>query len=512
MSLVRLRATPAQCRGIDSHLMNNRVFIFGSLLASASLLSACRRHSMSQEEAFLNKLHSVEASNIWPGLSSERAPLLIRFGEEGALLSGLRPGSDSGFYPAEKKFPGIPTVSGGSYFKPGGFAPWLKVFNLDSFKLSGGEVYFSNYTLMRDLLNRDVLWHEYFHSYQKRWFNWKYDREVFSIGMSPEQAALAYIEQILLAKALTSTGDDWLRYAKAFAAVRAARKALPDKYSFNSREDAMEAIEGTAVYLETMAKDIDTSGLYTRPNVFDGITYPSQAYLHVAGELLMSEFTPDQMLYWRQYHTGAAQALLLDRARADWKSGVEKGASIFSIYSKVFAGLQGEKKEMVAAAKAAYAFPELVKAAKKTFFKKDVLFTGNAYSGRIVLNTETLPVIHQNTSPFLPKRYTFKNGESGELFANISLEHDKLFSVFINSFGVFHSAQKAESGKRFIQSKVSLPVSLSNLSIDDTACVADPTGYYCKRLDVYGLSSELHFNNPVRMSFKDKDLVLTVLP
>lgn len=489
--------------------MSKRVLLICLILLPAGIFYACRRQSRAAPEIlFLEKLHAIETAvpPVWPGLNSSKAPLIIRFGEEGALLVGLPPKADSGFLPVKDFFPGGYKTPQNSFFRPGYFEPWLQVFNLESFKSSAGDVHFSNYNLMQGILCRDVLFHEYFHSYQKRYFKRPYARQFFSPGLSPEQAAAAYIEQLLLAEALRTSGPAWKHYARAFTALRLYKKRLRDPYSLNPREDALEALEGTAVYFESRTRDFDVG------RSRGGGAFPSQADLHIAGELLMTEFTPDMMLYWRQYNTGAAQGLLLDRAGADWKAGVQNGNSLFSIFSSVFDLPEEERTKLVAAVKSEYDYGGLVAVAGGTMFTREIPFAGNDYSSRIIIRTCGSASIEAKPPLGVPKIYRFRDGSAAVPFENLKIRQNNSFAFDVNGFGALADLREITSGKECRRLEISLLFPLSRLSIDKTACAATPQGSICKRLAFYSGTSEAYFDVPVRLTERGKTLALEVAP
>ena len=488
--------------------MRKRVLLVCIVLLPVGIFYAYRRQNHNAPELFfLEKLHAIETAvpPVWPGFNSAKAPLIIRFAEEGALLVGLPPKADSGFLPIKNIFPGDYKTPENSFFRPGYFEPWLHVFNLESYKSSAGAVHFSNYNLMQGILCRDVLFHEYFHSYQKRYFKQPYTRQFFSPGLSPEQAAAAYIEQLLLAEALRTPGPAWKHYARAFTALRLFKKRLRDPYSLNPREDALEVLEGTAVYFESRTRDFNVG------NPGSGGAFPSQADLHIAGELLMTEFTPDMMLYWRQYNTGAAQGLLLDRAGADWKTGVQNGNSLFSLFSAVFDVPEAEQAELVNTAKSEYDYTGLVAVASRTMFPRETPFTGNDYAGRITLRTCGTPSIDAKP-PAVPANFRFKDGTTAGPYESLKITQKNSFTFEADSFGAFSDIREGTSGKECRRLEISLLFPLSQLSIDKTACAPTPQGLNCKRLVFYGVMSEGHFETPVKLTERGKTLILEVEP
>jgi hypothetical protein len=476
---------------------------------------ACQQHGyVAPEKLFLEKLHAIETAvpPIWPGFSSAKAPLILRFGD-GALLVGLKPKVACGFRPVKDFFPDISKAPKNSFFKPGYFEPWLQSFNVESFKSCAGEVHFSNYNLMEGILCRDILFHEYFHSYQKRNFKWRYGRQVFSHGFSPRQAAAAYIEQIILSKALSSTGQNWKYYARAFSALRLYKKNLPDPYSLNPREDALEAIEGSAVYFETRTRDFDMETPSELQSKRKNRVFPTQADLHIAGELLMTEFSPGLMLYWRQYNTGAAQGLLMDRAEIDWKTGVQNGKSIFSFFSTVFAVPKTEQSKLVDTIKLEYDYNTLVSVANKTMFPRKMPFARYDYSGKIIIRTCGNPSIEAKEQSWIPKFYRFKDGSIAEPFQYLKIRQKNAFDIDINRFGALADLKENSLGKNCRHLEIYLLIPPSQLSIDKTNCVQSSEGFICKRLAFYGsLGDEAHFNVPVRLTEEGKILILEVLP
>jgi hypothetical protein len=483
------------------------------LLLSAGIFYASRqREHSSPEVALLKKLYAIETAvpPIWPGFTTQKAPLIVRFGREGAVLVGSTPEDTCGFRPIRDIFPFISKVPEKSFFKGGYYLPWLRNFNVENYRSCAGEVHFSNYNLMQGVLCRDVLFHEYFHSYQKRHFKWRYSRSPSPLKLAPDQAAALYIEQILLSKALRSVGQDRINYARAFSALRFYRKRLSDPYDFNKVEDSLEAIEGVAVYVESRARDFDVEGPGILRAAGAGRIAPSQVDLHIAGELLMTEFSPDMLLFWRQYHTGAAQGLLMDWAGADWKESVQNGKSVFSIFSAAFPVSEGESGKLADAVKLEYDYAGLASAASRIMFPRDVPFVGNEYQSRIVIRARTSPPINMSRTGDA-KLSSFADGTTGMTYDGLKVSQKGVFEYESENFGAFSDKRRNISGKEYSIMEISLLFPLSRVSMDKTGCSESSDGVICDSLALYGVGTTLHFTAPVRLIEKEKLLSLEVL-
>jgi hypothetical protein len=364
---------------------------------------------------------------------------------------------------------------------------------------------------MQGVLCRDVLFHEYFHSYQKRNFKAASVKRQIRPGLTSEQAAAAYIEQLLLSKALSASGPEWKEYARKFCALRLFRRQLPDPYSFNTLEDSLEALEGSAVYFELRTRDFDLGASAPHPLAAKEKS-PSQADLHIAGELLMSEFTPDRLLYWRQYNTGAAQGLLLDRAGADWKSAVQDGRYMFNVFSVVFDVPIEERAGIVKIVKSEYGYTSLLSAAGRIMPGVAGPFADNDYAGRIVVRTCGKASIKTGPPLGNGKLKRFIDGSSGRLYNGFELEQRDFFRFKSDNPTVLSEKHYFSSGKECLETEISVLFPLSRLSIDKTGCTSDSQGFECKDLAFYGLNSAAHFYRSVKLSRQGKTIFLDVQP
>jgi len=240
--------------------------------------------------------------------------------------------------------------------------------------------------------------------------------------------------------------------------------------------------------------------------------FPTQADLHISGQLLMTEFVPGIMMYWRQYNTGAAQGLLMDRVGIDWKIGVQNGKSIFSFFSKAFSVLKAEQSKLVDAVKSEYDYKTLVSVANKTMFPRKIPFIGNDYSGRIIIQICGNLSVELKHHPRVSKVYRFKDGSMAEPFQNLKIKQKNVFNLDINRFGALADLKKNSLGKKCRRLEISLLFPLSRFSIDKTNCTQTSTGFICKDLAFYGPDSSSHFYVPLKLTEGEKTLTLEVLP
>jgi hypothetical protein len=163
--------------------------------------------------------------------------------------------------------------------------------------------------------------HEAFHNYQRRKHFGNAGRSA-DIGVdSATDLALAELEQLLLADALDSTDPRHRQQvSRFFMAVRTTRHARLAP-AMSEAERTLEAIEGTANYVESNARIVATEA----PQVI-GFARSRDAVLAELSTRLRTPLNPSTFSRYRYYLTGAAMGFLLEDLASGWQQRVEGGA------------------------------------------------------------------------------------------------------------------------------------------------------------------------------------------
>jgi hypothetical protein len=170
---------------------------------------------------------------------------------------------------------------------------------------------------------------------------------------TPEQMALALLEQRVLAAALRANGADE-QLVRQFIAVRQLR--LPQAADALA-EQAREQRDGTAEYVaERFAAAAGQVRLQS---------WPEQLLAGYAGELAPAPGSGappigDYMRDERPGLVGAALGVLLDASAISWRGQMAEGKTPFEILSTAFPLAEGERETLAAQAKATFGFDELV--------------------------------------------------------------------------------------------------------------------------------------------------------
>jgi hypothetical protein len=169
---------------------------------------------------------------------------------------------------------------------------------------------------------------------------------------TPEQVALALLEQRILAAALHANGEDE-RLARQLVAVRQLRLSLAGTLQ---AEQAQEQREGTAEYVAyRFALAAGQTPLQS---------WPDRLLASYAGERAPDPNSGapalgDYMVGQRPALTGAALGLLLDAAALPWRGQMAQAATPFDILTASYPVDDGERDELVAQAKARFGYDEL---------------------------------------------------------------------------------------------------------------------------------------------------------
>lgn len=191
----------------------------------------------------------------------------------------------------------------------------------------------------------DFYYHESFHGYQHRRFapSPLGDRRVrmgerlvdSAVTATPGFTTLGELERRLLAQALrTGQRDSVQAVVRAYLAVRRARVgALPQ---VRAVERSFERLEGTAHWVgcTAAARALEEPAQRVTECVTEELERPLDDFP------AMPEADARQMR-WRQYGTGAAMALLLDRLEVEWRAQVQAGAYLDELLSAAVGDAEG---------------------------------------------------------------------------------------------------------------------------------------------------------------------------
>jgi len=468
------------------------------------MLCSCRKQyypAHEQVRALVEKLYLIEHSNppIWPGIDYNKAPLIIRFNQGGALLVGLD-GEKCGFAPVINFFPDIRSVPDNTFFSTADFAPWLQLDSVINFTSCAGITYFSNYAPDEDMLFQNLMLHEYFHSYQQRYFKWQFPYLGRPAAVDPGQIALVYIEGNLLAKALLDK-QNWRDYARQFVTLRNYRKQLADPYGFNAWEDHLEAIEGTARYFEIQTKVLPDKNDY----------FADEAADQRAAVLLMQEMDSWMLTQARQYSTGAAQGVLLDRAGVAWKSKVQDGFPLFSVFASAFPPEQNNSG-LIARLKTDYGYAGLVDAAKSYLAKQETRYPLEEARSHIIIRTCGRAETVEKPLLFAPDSYKLEGSTVTKPFETMSINQPGVFE-----FQQLHSAafasikEKRSTGETCLREEIFGNYTLDDLSFNKNDCMLENERLKCSNLDIYGEFVTAHFHAPSVVKKTTRILEIEVL-
>jgi hypothetical protein len=259
--------------------------------------------------------------HLWPGYQLARIPLVFHERGRIAYLFHFPGALPPGFTPIPG-LTGVAVATNGPAFASG-INTAAKVGTL-----KGVSVELRPGTANGISLTTAV--HEAFHHYQALRHNF------FSGGStamrkveSARDLALAEFEQALLADALLAT-DGPLRQGlvRQFLAVRQERHNALGKTSTAS-EDTLEAVEGTARYVDNQAKALVAT--LTVPVAVDQFAQPLTTWIDKIVTFLRQPLTPDAYARRRYYETGSAIGLLLDRLQPAWQADAEQGRRLTDV-------------------------------------------------------------------------------------------------------------------------------------------------------------------------------------
>jgi len=217
----------------------------------------------------------------------------------------------------------------------------LTVGGVDSFVINAGTDAFFNLTTPD---YASTLIHELFHRYQdQRWSGFEsVGQDVEGYDYGPENLVLATLEERALAAAIDSTSTEELeKNARYFAALRLARLQRDDRVQL---DDAQEAVEGSARYIEHVAAGDSENFVYHLDNFSRDLTLD-----------LQTEQVKDFFGFGRWYASGAAGLSLLDRLGVEnVDSRLGEGVAISAMLADALGVADDDIDRLVAEARQAF--------------------------------------------------------------------------------------------------------------------------------------------------------------
>lgn len=284
------------------------------------------------------QLIAPQTESIWPGYRLTQIPLV--FHERGRIAYLFHyPGPLPAGYAALPGLAGV-AVSTDRPTYASGIDTGLAIGNFTavSVELSADRA------LMQAVLTGV---HEAFHYYQQ-----KRSKAFFNHGSTAmrevetaRDLALAEIEQRLLADAL-SAADPAKRtsLAKQFLAVRHERHQVLSQDSAGS-ERALEAVEGTARYVERHAQILAAKGMPAP--ALDGLGRPAETVLAEMVQHLRIPLTAELYARSRYYLTGSGIGFLLDRWSASWQAQVEGGRPLTDVLATACGYMPNDQPDLL---------------------------------------------------------------------------------------------------------------------------------------------------------------------
>jgi|GEM_PF-4084274 len=286
---------------------------------------------VSPEKAeFLNLLRvyasaPAVARGMWPGFDLSKYPLMICEEGESRCSAAWQKSVPKECYPmlvpGTTAFSSCPNLFGG-----------IKTGFMLHYPYAGADLSVFRFPAGADKWEKiSTITHELFHLYQTGFVPLKDGGGVLPADIPAEALAIAFMEDMYLATGASVDKDDHYRR---FVAMR---RLLMAKYPEIGRAtNDQETLEGTARYIED-ASSGDHSGEGVRRSwILDYLTGVT------AGAV--PEDSAFNIMSDRLYYTGAQQCIIMmDRLERmpDWRQRVEKGESVFSLFS----GLVGAPKE-----------------------------------------------------------------------------------------------------------------------------------------------------------------------
>jgi hypothetical protein len=288
------------------------------------------------------QLFKQSPDSVWPGFNLAQKPLVVYIPEKWALLFNYSKEAD-GFIAYPKDWPNLGTkvlFHQGQYKDLAG----QLVFDLSIDTEQVAAVSFSGEPEV-DFFAFIV--HENFHQYQqygkhRAFGEIAWEREEKYPIQDSQNTALAYLEMRLLMDALEKMkiGDEkkCQEYVKQFVAVRDYRWKQSDPFVARY-EQGQEINEGVAKYVEvksiafmaTLKYNSSFAGLITSLSEdFSKISFLDYLFNDFRQRITNGSISPEDMPRNRIYPVGAAQGLLLDYFKIDWKKKAQEAGPEFT--------------------------------------------------------------------------------------------------------------------------------------------------------------------------------------
>lgn len=279
---------------------------------------------------------------VWPGYDLLSQPVLL-YRDTGLAFLINHPAPPAGFTPYKPEI--FPQFSVALSTMP---LTGIESVFYTAYPLGGRSVFALRYGEVDDARETvSTVVHERFHVAQDgrggspRLFKSLYSgQELFASDIEPENLALAALEETLLARALLDGRKDE-EAVRDFISVRLLRRELFGM-KWALLDNDLERLEGITEYVTGRIDELisEDGGVFTPETL-------ALALLRGPGR----EETVEHMLHGRQYKTGAAVCLLLDRRVPGWKRRAAGEEYPFEILAKAVPVSTAEQRVRVRAAK-----------------------------------------------------------------------------------------------------------------------------------------------------------------
>lgn len=279
----------------------------------------------SQKELIEKTIDGIELSSkyttkIWKGYFFDKIPLIYYENNKQCFLFNYKDDLPEDYY-FLKEFPNVAVKLKSDKFS-GQFKFDVKIGTKNGVAMSSHHNFFTDY-------------HETFHYYQNMKKFYRKNTNHNNLTDSKD-ITLIQLEQFYLSKALEAKDKNaTLDNLKIFIAIRNKRNTYLKK-SFIENEDSLEAIEGTANYVEKMLKSVGKTIEHQKctvifePNYYEDI---ENIRLQLITEL-RQDVTSEFLTRRRYYLTGFAMGLILDELDKNWKEKMESGSRLIELVTK----------------------------------------------------------------------------------------------------------------------------------------------------------------------------------
>jgi len=304
-----------------------------------------------------------DVGQVWPGFWSEDQSFLLLRPKETALLITVRTPPDEYETVSESTLP--EELNGRTYVRKE-YPPGLDENRFDTRYQVGRDTIPALEPKRSTVFDRaDFYMHEAFHGYQRaNWPETSRDTMRAKFGQplvepshieSPEFRALGEIERRILNAALDVASEDSLRaLMRRYLTVRHVRtEGLED---VNAVERSMERREGTAQYVGCYSAAIiaDAPENRGRSCIREELTTPLDSMRNVPE-------ADARLMRWRQYGTGGALTLILDRLDlANWRGRIAKGTALDEVLTRAVGYEAPQDEDLLQPALERFGYPELL--------------------------------------------------------------------------------------------------------------------------------------------------------